>query len=55
MARRKVELDEQLVVRVPRALREAAEAAAERDRRPLTQYLRNLIEDGVAGHRSAAA
>jgi hypothetical protein len=52
---RKVELDVQLVVRVPRSLREAAEAAAERERRPLAQKLRNLIEDGLAGQSGAAA
>jgi predicted DNA-binding protein len=52
---RTVDLDAQIVVRLPRHLREAAEAAAERERRPLAQFLRNLIEDSLAGQRGAAA
>jgi len=52
---RKVDLEEQVTVRLPRHLREAAEAAAERERRPLAQKLRNLIEDGLAGASRGAA
>jgi hypothetical protein len=53
---RKTDLDDQVTVRLPRHLREAAEAAAERERRPLAQKLRILIEDGLApAGRGAAA
>jgi predicted HicB family RNase H-like nuclease len=40
---------EQLAVRIEPALRAALEAAAAEDRRPVSQYVRNLILDAVAG------
>ena len=42
---------EQLAVRIEPALRAALEAAAASDRRPVTQYVRNLILDAVDGDR----
>jgi hypothetical protein len=38
---------EQLAVRVEPALRAALEAAAASDRRPVSQYIRNLILDAM--------
>ena len=38
---------EQLAVRIEPALRAALEAAAASDRRPVSQYVRNLILDAV--------
>jgi predicted HicB family RNase H-like nuclease len=40
---------EQLAVRIEPALRAALEAAAASDRRPVSQYVRNLILDAVDG------
>jgi predicted HicB family RNase H-like nuclease len=42
---------EQLAVRIEPALRAALEAAAASDRRPVSQYVRNLILDAVDGDR----
>jgi hypothetical protein len=42
---------EQLAVRIEPALRAALEAAAASDRRPVSQYVRNLILDAVDGGR----
>lgn len=42
---------EQLAVRIEPALRAALEAAAASDRRPVSQYVRNLILDAVDGER----
>jgi predicted HicB family RNase H-like nuclease len=42
---------EQLGVRIEPALRAALEAAAASDRRPVSQYVRNLILDAVDGDR----
>jgi predicted HicB family RNase H-like nuclease len=42
---------EQLAVRIEPALRAALEAAARSDRRPVSQYVRNLILDAVDGDR----
>ena len=42
---------EQLAVRIEPALRAALEAAAASDRRPVSQYVRNLILDAVDGAR----
>jgi hypothetical protein len=42
---------EQLGVRIEPALRAALEAAAAEDRRPVSQYVRNLILDAVDGDR----
>ena len=43
---------EQLAVRIEPALRAALEAAAKSDRRPVSQYVRNLILDAVDGERA---
>ena len=53
---RKIDLDEQVTVRLPSNLLKAAEAAAEREERPLAQMLRKAIKDGLAaaGHLAAA-
>jgi predicted HicB family RNase H-like nuclease len=40
-----------LAVRIEPALRAALEAAAASDRRPVSQYVRNLILDAVDGER----
>ena len=42
---------EQLGVRIEPALRAALERAAKSDRRPVSQYVRNLILDAVDGDR----
>jgi hypothetical protein len=42
---------EQLAVRIEPALRAALEAAARSERRPVSQYVRNLILDAVDGDR----
>jgi predicted HicB family RNase H-like nuclease len=42
---------EPLAVRIEPALRAALEAAAAEDRRPVSQYVRNLILDAVDGDR----
>jgi hypothetical protein len=42
---------EQLAVRIEPSLRAALEAAAASDRRPVSQYVRNLILDAVGADR----
>ena len=46
---RKTDLDDQVTVRLPRHLREAAEAAAERERRPLAQKLEDSHRRWIGG------
>jgi hypothetical protein len=49
---RKVQLQRQIVLRIPEPLRVAVEQAAERDRRTLADYLRLLITDAMAAGRA---
>lgn len=42
-------LDSQIVVRLPLNLRKLMDKAAEKDRRPVTQWLRILIEKHFEG------
>jgi hypothetical protein len=52
---RKVDLDDQITLRVPRQMREAVEAKAQREERSLAQELRKLIKDGLAAAGRGAA
>ncbi len=42
-------METQVVVRMPRELREALEKAASEERRPVANFIRVLLEDGLAG------
>jgi hypothetical protein len=44
-------MESQIVVRMPIDLREALEEAAAKDRRGLSDYLRVVLEDHLAGKR----
>ncbi len=48
-------LREQIVVRVDRKLRRAVEAAADQDRRTVSDYVRNLLADRVPVQSEARA
>lgn len=48
-------LDEEIALRVKPQLREAIEAAANQERRPMSNLIRCILEDWVRSHPSSKA
>ena len=46
--RKKIPMETQVVVRMPRELQEALARAAGEERRPVANFIRVLLEDGLA-------